>query len=86
MWLECVRREKNTAANTLNQYTQNRFGVEVVRYTNAEVLNNLEGVYHDLRKRIAVRKQPPKSPLSGGLGDGHIFLFRLVFCVNLRYT
>ena len=43
-----------------------RFGVEVVRYTNAEVLNNLEGVYHDLRERIAVRKQPPKSPLSGG--------------------
>ena len=44
-----------------------RFGVEVVRYTNAEVLNNLEGVYHDLCERIAVRKQPPKSPLSGGL-------------------
>ena len=46
----------------------NKFGVEVIRYTNAEVLNNLEGVYQDLHKRISARK-PPKSPLSGGLDD-----------------
>ena len=39
----------------------NKFGVEVIRYTNAEVLNNLEGVYQDLHKRISARK-PPKSP------------------------
>ena len=38
----------------------NKFGVEVIRYTNAEVLNNLEGVYQDLHKRISARK-PPKS-------------------------
>ena len=44
----------------------NKYGVEVIRYTNAEVLNNLEGVYQDLRKRMSARK-PPKSPLSGGL-------------------
>ena len=33
----------------------NKHGVEVIRYTNAEVLNNLEGVYQDLQKRISVR-------------------------------
>jgi len=41
-------------------------GVEVIRYTNREVLNNLEGVYTDLKNRVSNRK-PPKSPLSGGL-------------------
>ena len=46
----------------------NRLGIEVIRYTNREVLNNLEGVYSDLLERIRVRRQkPPKSPLSGGL-------------------
>ena len=39
-----------------------KFGVEVIRYTNAEVLNNLEGVYQDLHKRVSARK-PPKSCL-----------------------
>ena len=34
----------------------NRYGVEVIRYTNAEVVNNLEGVYQDLCKRISARK------------------------------
>ena len=48
----------------------NKFGVEVIRYTNAEVLNNLEGVYQDLHKRISARK-PPKSTLSGGLDNYH---------------
>ena len=41
-------------------------GVGIVRYTNAEVMSNLEGVYEDLLKRVAERK-PPQSPLSGGL-------------------
>ena len=41
-------------------------GVAVVRYTNADVMHNLEGVYEDLRKRVEERK-PPQSPLSGGL-------------------
>ena len=35
----------------------NKYGVEVIRYTNAEVLNNLEGVYQDLCKRISERKR-----------------------------
>ena len=52
--------DKNRTEN-LNQY-----GVEVIRYTNTEVLNNIDGVYQDLRKRISAKK-PPKSPLSGGL-------------------
>ena len=33
----------------------NKHGVEVIRYTNADVLNNLEGVYQDLQKRISAR-------------------------------
>ena len=33
----------------------NKHGVEVIRYTNADVLNNLEGVYRDLQKRISAR-------------------------------
>ena len=46
----------------------NKYGVEVIRYTNAEVLNNIEGVYQNLRERIsAIKSKPPKSPLSGGL-------------------
>ena len=39
----------------------NKFGIEIIRYTNAEVLSNLEGVYQDLYKRISARK-PPKFP------------------------
>ena len=34
----------------------NKYGVEVIRYTNAEVLNNLEGVYQHLCERISVIK------------------------------
>lgn len=30
----------------------NRLGVEVVRYTNREVMNNIEGVYQDLLRRV----------------------------------
>ena len=41
----------------------NKFGVEVIRYTNAEVLNNLEGVYQDLHKHISARKPPKSQPL-----------------------
>jgi len=34
----------------------NKYGIEVIRYTNAEVQNNLEGVYQDLCRRISARK------------------------------
>ena len=34
----------------------NKYGVEVIRYTNAEVLNNLEGVHQNLCKRISAIK------------------------------
>jgi very-short-patch-repair endonuclease len=43
--------------NILNQY-----GLRVLRYTNRDVMNNIEGVYQDLVGFI----QPPLSPLSGG--------------------
>ena len=47
----------------------NQIGIDVIRYTNREVLNNPEGVCSDLLEKIRRRQQePPKSPLSGGLG------------------
>jgi len=36
----------------------NTLGVEVIRYTNSDVLNNLEGVYQDLCNRISAKKPP----------------------------
>ena len=59
------------------QYDENRthrlktLGVEVIRYTNAEVMNNLEGVYEDLLERVGERQSttsstPLNPPLSGG--------------------
>ena len=46
----------------------NRLGIEVIRYTNQEVLSTLDGVYSDLLEKIKSRQnKPPKSPLSGGL-------------------
>ncbi len=44
----------------------NNLGVQIIRYSNTDVLNNLEGVYEELLKCVSARK-PPKSPLSGGL-------------------
>ena len=49
----------------------NKYGIEVIRYTNTEVLDNLEGVYKDLCERISAIK-PSKSltphvpPYQGG--------------------
>ena len=36
----------------------NKLGIEVFRYPNTEILNNLEGVYEDLLKRVAERTTP----------------------------
>ena len=36
----------------------NKLGIEVFRYPNTEILNNLEGVYEDLLKRVAERRPP----------------------------
>ena len=33
----------------------NKLGIEVLRYPNTEILNNLEGVFEDLLKRVAER-------------------------------
>ncbi len=38
----------------------NELGIEVFRYPNTEILNNLEGVYEDLLKRVAERT--PRDP------------------------
>ena len=34
----------------------NSYGIEVIRYTNLEVINNIEGVYDDLKRRIKKMK------------------------------
>ena len=36
----------------------NKLGIEVFRYPNREILNDLEGVYEDLLKRVAERTTP----------------------------
>ncbi len=36
----------------------NALGVEVVRYANAEVMSNVEGVYVDLQKRVSDMRTP----------------------------
>ena len=51
-----------------NQRTEllNLYGVKVVRYTNDEVLNNIDGVYQDLLKYI----ESPLTPLEKGEAEG----------------
>ena len=49
----------------------NKYGIEVVRYTNSEVLNNLEGVYQDLSERVSEKKAPKSpTPLDKGGEEG----------------
>ena len=55
----------------------NEIGIEVIRYTNQEVMHNLDGVYVDLQTKIRLlREKLPKSPtplnppLSGGKPGG----------------
>ena len=35
----------------------NKFGIKIVRYTNFEILKNIEGVYDDLKMKIRERKE-----------------------------
>jgi very-short-patch-repair endonuclease len=42
--------------------TLSQLGLRVLRYTNHDVCNNIEGVYQDLMQVI----EPPTPPLSGG--------------------
>jgi len=49
--------------------TLNKLGIKTIRYTNREVLNNLEGVYLGLIHKLEIRARelkPPRPPLSGG--------------------
>jgi very-short-patch-repair endonuclease len=36
-----------------------RYGITVVRYTNIEVMKNLEGVYEDLQEKVKMLKKDP---------------------------
>jgi very-short-patch-repair endonuclease len=57
---------------TQKQYDQKRtkrlndLGITVLRYTNDEVMGNIDGVYDDLKRKVKNLKQPPQSPFSGG--------------------
>ncbi|KKP40168.1 MAG: 3-phosphoshikimate 1-carboxyvinyltransferase, 3-phosphoshikimate 1-carboxyvinyltransferase [Candidatus Peregrinibacteria bacterium GW2011_GWF2_33_10] len=48
----------------------NNYNIKIIRYSNNEVMENIEGVYEDLNEQIKNRKKElksPKSPLSRGL-------------------
>ncbi|HEX9916420.1 MAG TPA: endonuclease domain-containing protein [candidate division Zixibacteria bacterium] len=51
----------------------NQYGLKVLRYTNRDVMNNIEGVYQDL---MWVVKPPLYSPLSGGQKSKSLLLRR----------
>ena len=42
----------------------NALGIEVIRYTNAEIMNDLEGVYENLLKRVTERRTLLRRPLA----------------------
>lgn len=50
----------------------NKFGIKVIRYTNFEVMDNIEGIEFNLRREIEKREgelgieNPPVPPLQGG--------------------
>ena len=44
----------------------NDLGITVLRYTNQEVMGNIDGVYADLKEKIANLKQTPSVPLIRG--------------------
>ena len=46
----------------------NELGIEVIRYTNQDVMHNLDGVLDDLQTKVRLlQEKPPESPFSGGL-------------------
>ena len=42
----------------------NSLGIEVIRFTNAEIMNNLEGVYENLLTRVTERRSVLRRPLA----------------------
>ncbi len=44
----------------------NKIGIKIIRYSNYDVMNNLDGIYFDLIKQMKIRekelKQPPLVP------------------------
>ena len=49
---------RQRACDEIRTRRLNTLGVEVIRYTNSDVLNNLEGVYQDLCNRISAKPPP----------------------------
>ncbi|MFH1837938.1 MAG: endonuclease domain-containing protein [Candidatus Kuenenbacteria bacterium] len=50
----------------------NNLGIKIIRYTNLEIMKNIEGVYLNLMEEIRLREKelkPSKSPLSGRLEE-----------------
>ena len=45
----------------------NRLGIEVMRFSDIEILANIDGVYEVIQRAIEKKRQPPHlSPLPGG--------------------
>jgi very-short-patch-repair endonuclease len=53
---------ENTEYDEMRTNILKQYGLKVLRYTNRDVMNNIEGVYQDLMKII----NPPMPPLTGG--------------------
>lgn len=53
---------KNKEYDKVRTDVLNQYELKILRYTNRDVMNNIEGVYQDVMRAI----EPPLSPLSGG--------------------
>ena len=47
-----------------------KFGIQIARYTNAEVINNLDAVYEDLQRHVLALRNPPQPSLIREGADG----------------
>lgn len=52
---------EQTEYDRIRTETLDQYGITVIRYTNREVLNNLEGVYRDLTRQVGILKQRQES-------------------------
>ena len=49
--------QNNQEYDKIRTYLINNFGIKVVRYTNEQVLTNIEGVFEDTMREIKIRKE-----------------------------
>ncbi len=74
------------------QYDENRtknlkkFGLQIIRYTNKDVIENTEGVFQDFLKIIENRKNTPLPPLQGGLKEAKFTSARTEKSENIQLS